>query len=95
MWMVDLWHELSLLENKLARKRMNILNVQLILGEGEANVSHDKEESVLELKEVELITKISQGAERQLLDVVKREECYDRNDGHHSDVVLVRIQVEI
>ena len=39
--MVDLWHELSLLENKLASQRMNILNVQLKFDEGEANVSHD------------------------------------------------------
>ena len=59
MWMVYLWHELSLLENKLASQRMGILNVQLKLDKGEADVSHDKEESVLELKEVELVTKIN------------------------------------
>ena len=49
--MEDLWHELSLLENRLANQRMNILIVQLKLGKGEADMSHAKEELVLELKE--------------------------------------------
>jgi hypothetical protein len=37
-------------------------------------VSHDKGESVLELKEVELTVRISQGDERQSLEVVREEE---------------------
>ena len=49
--MVDLWHEISLSENKLASQRMNILNVQLRLDEAEVDVCHDKEESVQEPKE--------------------------------------------
>jgi len=79
--MADFWHELSLLENRLANQRMKILIVQLKLDEGEADVSHAKEESVLELKEAELITRISQGAEGQLWSVVKKEEeCYAGNE---------------
>jgi hypothetical protein len=94
--MIDLWHEIILLENRLVIQGMNILNVQLKLNKVEAHVSHDKEESILELKEDELITRINQGDERKLLDVVKREEkCYARNDGQHSDFLLVRIQAEI
>jgi len=37
-------------------------------------MSHAKEKSVLELKETELTTRISQGAEGQLLNVVGEEE---------------------
>jgi hypothetical protein len=72
--MEDLWHELSLLESKLVSQRMNILNVQLKLDEGEANVSHAKEESILELKGVELVTKISQIIEGRQWHVAKKEE---------------------
>ena len=93
--MVDLWHELSLLENKLASQRMNILNVQLKLDEGEANVSHDKEESVLELKEDELVTKISQGDERNLWNVVKKEEeeSYVEVNDQHTEEMFEMSQV--
>ena len=60
------------------------------MDEDEADVSHAKEELILELKDN------CQGTERQLLDVVKKEEkCYAVNNRQHSDVVLVRIQVEI
>ena len=53
-------------------------------------MSHAKEELILEMKDN------CQGTERQLLDVVKKEErCYAGNNGQHSDVVIVRIQVEI
>ena len=57
--MEDVWNELSILENRLANQRMNILNVQLKLDEGEEYMSHAKEKSVLELKEAELTTRIS------------------------------------
>ncbi len=67
--MEDLWHEVSILENKIASQRMNILNVILKLVEGEADVSHDKEELVLEL-----VTKINQRIEGQQWLVVKKEE---------------------
>ena len=93
--MVDLWHELSLLENKLVSQRMNILNVQLKLDEGEAYVSHDKEESVLELKEDELVTKISQGDERNLWNVVNKEEeeSYVEFNDQHTEEMFEMSQV--
>ena len=50
--MQDLWHELSLSENRLASQRMTTLNVQLKLSKGEVGMSHVKVESVLELKEI-------------------------------------------
>jgi len=42
--------------------------------EGETDMSHAKEKSVLELKETELTTRIIQGVEGQLLNVVREEE---------------------
>lgn len=72
--MADVWHKLSPLENRLANQRMNILNVQLKLDGGEADVSQAEEESVLELKGAELVIKINQEAEGQQWNVVKREE---------------------
>ena len=42
--------------------------------EGEAYMSQAKEESVLGLKEAEMVTKSSQGVEGQSLEVVKKEE---------------------
>ena len=56
-------------------------------------MSHDKRESVLELKEVELVTKISQGDERKLWNVIKKqeEESYTEvNDQHTDDVFEMR-----
>ena len=41
--MEDVWHELSLLENKLANKRMNILYVQLKWDDSEVGMSYAKE----------------------------------------------------
>ena len=60
--MEDLCHELSLLENRLANQRMKILIVQLKLDKGEINVSQAEEQSLLELKEVELTIRINQEA---------------------------------
>ena len=68
---------------------MNILNVQLRLDEGEVDVSHDKEELVQEPKEDELVTKISQGDERNLWNVVKKEEeeiFVEDNDQHTEEM---------
>jgi hypothetical protein len=48
-----LWNELSLLENRLASQRMNILNVQLNLDEDEIDMFQGEGESVLELKKTE------------------------------------------
>ena len=42
--------------------------------EGEADLSRDKRESLLELKEAELVTKIIQGDERKLWNVINKEE---------------------
>ena len=50
--MTNFWHELSLLEKILASQWMNILDVQLKFSKGEAGMSHVKEESVLELKDI-------------------------------------------
>ena len=64
---------------------MNILNVQLRLDEGEVDVCHDKDESVQEPKEDELVTKIIQGDERNLWNVVNKEEeesYVEFNDRH-------------
>ena len=93
--MAYLWHELSILENKLASQRMNILNVRLKLDEGEADVSYDKEESVQEPKEDELVTKISQGDERNLWNVVKKEEeeSYVEVNDQHTEEMFEMSQV--
>ena len=93
--MVDLWHELSLLQNKLASQRMNILNVQFILDEVEVDVSHDKEESVQEPKEDELVTKINQGDERNLWNVVNKEEeeSYVEFNDQHTEEMFEMSQV--
>lgn len=59
------------------------------------NMSRAKEESVSELKDIELATKISQGAEGQLWNVVKEKgEIYAGIDKQHCDEVLERNQVE-
>lgn len=59
------------------------------------NMSHAKEESILELKDTELTTRISQGAEGQLWnDVKEKEEIYAGIDKQHSDEVFERNQVE-
>ena len=93
--MENLWHELSLLENRLASQRMNILNVQLKLDKGEAGMSFAKEESILELKKAKLTTRISQGGEGQSLRFVKEEEeRYVGIDEQHSDEVFERNKVE-
>ena len=42
--------------------------------EGEVDLSHDKRELVLELKEAELVTKISQKDEKKLWNVINKEE---------------------
>ena len=74
---------------------MNILNVQLRLDEGEVDVCHDKEESVQEPKEDELVTKISQGDERNLWNVVKKEEeeSYVEVNDQHTEEMFEMSQV--
>ena len=49
----DLWNELSLLEDRLASKRLNILKIQLNLDEDESDMSQVEGEPVLELKKIE------------------------------------------
>jgi len=49
----DLWNELSLLEDRLARQKINILKLQLNLDEDEIDISQGEGESVLELKKIE------------------------------------------
>ena len=59
------------------------------------NMSHAKEEPVLELKETEMTTRISQGFEGQLWDVVKeKEESYAGIDKQHNDEVFEKNRVE-
>ena len=83
------------MDDRITSQRTNIINVKLKLGKGEAGMSHAKEESVLKLKEVELTTRISEGAEVQLWDVVmEKEESYARIDKRRSDEVFERNQVE-
>ena len=63
--------------------------------EGEADMYHAKEKSVLDLKEAELTTRISQGVEGELLNVVKKEEeIYVGIDEQHSDGVFEKAQLE-
>ena len=49
----ELWNELSLMEDRLARQKINILKVQLNLNEDEIDMSQGEGESVLELKKTE------------------------------------------
>lgn len=59
-----------------------------------ADVSQAEEESVLELKEVELTVRISQEVEGHQWHVVKKEEeCYAGNNVQHNDDVVGMNQV--
>ena len=49
----DLWNDISILEDRLARQRMNIMKIQLNLDEDDSDMSQVEGEPVLELKKIE------------------------------------------